>query len=172
MSINSLTETEVRRRVRERAAAMGGAAAAGGGPPNNPDPGNNALSQLVKYIPTESITLYVAAISAAAALKSFSPRITEASIYWFFGILTPLLFVFIYLGKRRTAGFPIIPPLSQWPWWKIFACTVAFFVWALAVPGNPYVKNDASGAVAGFFAIFISTILSVLERIFDQPAEV
>lgn len=169
MSINSLTDTEIRREVRANAAlGIGGGAGANGNAPVN-----NALSMLVKYIPTESITLYVAAISAAPALKSFSARINETLIYWLFAILTPVLFALIYLGKRKAAQLPPSPPLKDWPWWKLFAATVAFIVWALAVPGNPYVSGDtAGGAVAGFFAIFISTILSILEPIFDRPEPV
>lgn len=169
MSINSLTETEVRRSVRESAAAEGFEAASGEPEPPANNAVNNALSMLVKYIPTESVTLYVAAISAAVALKSFWPRITAAHIYWFFGVFTPLLFALIYLGKRRASHLPTFPPLGEWPWWKMFAATVGFLVWALAVPGNPYIQSDTAGAaVAGLLAIFISTVLSVLEPLFDR----
>lgn len=166
MSINSLTDAEVNKSL-GRAAALKAAGGTGGALPKN-EQVSNALSMLVKYIPTESVTLYVAAVSATLALKSVWSGITEHSIYWFFGVFTPVLFALIYLGKRRAANLPTFPPLSEWPWWKMFAATVAFLVWALAVPGNPYVKGDTSGAVAGFFAIFISTVLSVLEPIFDR----
>jgi hypothetical protein len=169
MSINALAEAEVKRDA-EKSPQAANAAAAGGGA-GGPGPVNNALSMLVKYIPTETITLYVAAISAAAALKGFWPRLDETFIYWLFGLLTPVLFAFILLGKRRAAHLSPLVSLKDWPWWKNVAATVAFLVWALAVPGNPYVKGDTSGAVAGFFAIFISTILSVLEPLFDQPSD-
>lgn len=165
MSINSLTQTEIRRSLRERAV---GIAPGEGAVPDNDNAVSNALSMLVKYIPTESVTLYVAAVSATAALKGFRPWLTEYHIYWFFGVFTPLLFVLIFLGKRRASQLPTIPAPREWPWWKIFAATVAFLVWALAVPGNPYVRGDTGGAVAGFLAIFISTVLSVLEPLFDR----
>lgn len=128
----------------------------------------NALSMLVKYIPTESVTLYVAALSAAAALKSVWSWMTEFHIYWFFALFTPVLFVLIFLGKRRASSLPTFPPAGEWPWWKIFACSVAFVVWALAVPGNPYIKDPAASAAIGFLALFISTVLSVLEPLFDR----
>jgi hypothetical protein len=178
MSINSLTETEVQRTVLGGGAADVGALPANGGPGVGPPappvrppstPTNNALSMLVKYIPTESVTLYVAAISAVAALKSFWSGITTAHIYWFFAGLTPVIFILVFLGKRRTIRLPLFPPVREFPWWKVTACTVAFIVWALAVPGNPYISGDSAGAVVGFFAIFISTILSLLEPIFDRP---
>lgn len=166
MSINSLTETEVRRSLSERAAAAGVAPPVGMAAAGNAI--NNALSMLVKYIPTESVTLYVAALSAVTALKSLWTWITALHIYWFFGLFTPILFALIFLGKRRAAGLPTFPPLGEWPWWKTFAATVAFLVWALAVPGNPYINGETGGAVAGFLAIFISTVLSVLEPLFDR----
>ena len=179
MSINSLTEDEIRRNI-----TGGGGGAGVVPPPVGPGPVapvppvaapvvpprttvNNALSMLVKYIPTESVTLYVAAISAAAALNSFW-SITGTHIYWFFAALTPVIFILIYLGKRRALRLPTLPRVSEFPLWKLFACTVAFLVWALAVPGNPYVSPESGGAVVGFFALFISTVLSLLEPIFDR----
>jgi hypothetical protein len=168
MSINSLTDVEVRRINRQRNTAAGLEAV--GAEDGGNAPANNALSMLVKYIPTESITLYVAAASASGALKNFSPKLTEESIYWFFGALTPVLFALIFIGKLRASGLWPLTSLKDWPWWKTFAATVAFLVWALAVPGPPDIRGDVSGAVAGFLAIFISTLLSILEPIFDRPA--
>jgi len=162
MSINSLTEVEVRRPLRRRDASLNDTGPTGGAAP----PTNNALSMLVKYIPTESVTLYVAAASAVPALKSLS--INEKSIYWFFALLTPVLFALILIGKRKMAG---VKPLADWPWWKTIAATVAFFVWALAVPGPPDISGDTSGAIAGVLALLISTFLSILEPIFDRRPE-
>lgn len=185
MSINSLTDVEVRKRPRRGNAARREASLSGmAGIPEDENAGDigegeqddqnarvsNALSTLIKYIPTESITLYVAALSAVPALKTLSQqRINEYGVFWFFGIFTPILFALILLGKRRAAGVKPRAVLKDWPWWKNIAATIAFFVWALAVPGNPFVKGEAAGAVVGFFAIFISTILSILEQIFDNP---
>lgn len=132
----------------------------------------NVLDSLVKYIPTESITLYVAASSAMEALKSQFNFINEERTYWFFGLLTPILFLLIYIGKRRSANIrPLLPKdLKVLPWWKIVASTIAFLAWALAIPNAPYLhaaNNVGGGAVAAFLAIFISTFLSILEPIFE-----
>lgn len=132
----------------------------------------NVLDSLVKYIPTESITLYVAASSAMDGLKSQFNFINEERTYWFFGLLTPILFLLIYVGKRRSANIrPLFPrELKALPWWKLIASTIAFLAWALAIPNAPYLhtpNNVAGGAVAAFLAIFISTFLSVLEPIFE-----
>ena len=44
----------------------------------------SALNALVGYIPTEIITLYVAALSAEAALHAAFSAIDAAAILWFF----------------------------------------------------------------------------------------
>ena len=168
MSINSLTEAEVRRVPRRRNTPVGEEAVPAGEDNQTPPPPNNALSMLIKYIPTESVTLYVAAVSAAPALKAVEPRI-EMKLYYFFGLLTPILFALILIGKRKAAGGNQPGTFKNWPWWKTIAATIAFFVWALAVPGSPDIPYDTSGAIAGVFALFISTFLSILEPIFERP---
>jgi hypothetical protein len=128
----------------------------------------NALTALVGYIPTEVITLYVAALSARAAIYATLPFMDAAAILWFFVGLTPLLLLLIYLSKVAATG-DRLPGPSRWPWWKMFAASVAFFVWALAVPGNPYLA-DTGAAVAGVGAMLVSTLLTILTPIFERPA--
>jgi hypothetical protein len=121
---------------------------------------------LVGYIPTEIVTLYVAALSAQTALHTAA--INAVTILWFFVGLTPVLLLLIYLSKVAASGGPLPGP-RLWPWWKMAAATIAFFVWALAVPGNPYLREPAS-AVAGLGAMIASTLLSVVSPIFERPA--
>jgi hypothetical protein len=59
--------------------------------------------------------------------------------------------------------------VKDFPWWKLLASTIAFLVWALAVPTSPYLSGQAGGAVAALAALFISTFLSLFEPIFDRP---
>lgn len=130
------------------------------------------LNALVKYIPTEVVTLYVAAASTAQSLRNAisMPLIDGRLLYWGFTVLTPVLLVLMYASKRATDGLPALPKIREMPWWKMTAATVAFSVWALAVPGNPYVSGDGAPIVASFGAIIISTLLSLLEPIFERPA--
>lgn len=131
----------------------------------------NALEDLVKYIPTESVTLYVASTSALDALtKASSGLVTAVKLYWWFGLLTPVLFILIYAGKRRGNGLPPFPELSDWPWWKLVASTVAFLTWALAVPGGPYLDGPDGGAVAAIAALLVSTLLSIIAAVVEKPA--
>jgi hypothetical protein len=132
---------------------------------------SNAFDALTRYIPTEAVTLYVATASAMAALKQTFPLVTEAGVYWFFVILSPILFLIIFAGKRREAGLELFPPIKKWPWWKLIASTVAFAVWALAIPTTPYLHGVGGGAVAAFGALLVSTFLTVLQPIFEGKTD-
>jgi hypothetical protein len=131
---------------------------------------SNALESLVKYVPTESVTLYVAAASASEALKATISFFTPEFAYWFFAVLTPILFLLIFAGKRRAQDLPPFPAVTQWPWWKLAASFVAFLAWGLAVPTNPYATSPLRGAAFAFCAVFVSTFLSLLEGVIEPKA--
>lgn len=128
----------------------------------------NSLNLLVKYIPTEVITLYVATLSATPALQELIPGVQTRDIYWAFTIVTPMLLFLVYVNKRATSGMTPVPEMREWPWWKLGAATVAFMVWALAVPGNPYVSGETAAVIAALGAVFISMILNLLEPIVER----
>jgi hypothetical protein len=131
-------------------------------------PSSNALDGLVRYIPTESITLYVAATAAMPSLKAAIPYLTASLLYWGFVVLTPILFLLIYVGKRRSQKLSPLPQsMAQWPWWKLIASTIAFMVWALAVP--PLIETDAGKVVAAFGALLVSTILTLIGGVVEPP---
>jgi len=178
MSLDSLTTDVIRRGVwafvpqpdgtlaYQRVDTQSGQPRTPGGPEPPKDPVSNAISVLTKYIPTEVITLYVAAVSAAPALRAFTGYIDMVRIYWVYAVLTPVTLLLIYLGKLKRANQPL-PPSQFWPWWRMLAATVAFLVWALAIPGNPYVRGDIGGVLAAFGALFVSTFLTLLEPFFE-----
>lgn len=132
-------------------------------------PSSNALDSLVKYIPTESVTLYVAATAALPSLTATFPTLTAERLYWGFVALTPILFLLIYIGKRRTQKLSFLPQSPKdWPWWKVVASTVAFMAWALAIP--PLISSDAGKVVGAFAALLVSTLLSLVGAVVE-PAE-
>jgi hypothetical protein len=169
MSLNSLTDEALRLTAPRRSA---GVVRAEGVPKARVD--NNAataISKLVKYIPTESITLYVAAVSAFDSLNGKWGWITHPRIYWFFAILTPILWIVFYIAKRKAANLPPMPPISLWLVWNLIASFVAFLIWALAVPNNTYLEGTNGGVIAGFLAVFISSVLSIVELLIDTPPD-
>ena len=156
LGLGDAAATQLRTAMRPVAAAS----------PVQPTPGSSALDGLVKYIPTESITLYVAATAAIKSITDAFPWLTADCLYWGFVGLTPILFLLVYMGKRRSQNLPVLPQQSiQWPWWKLIACTVAFAFWALAVP--PLVATEGGKFVAAFGALFISTLLSLIGAVVE-----
>ncbi len=136
--------------------------------------GATVLDGLVKYIPTESITLYLAATAALSSLTKTPPASGSTSVptlepmylYWGFVVLTPILFLLIYLGKRRSQNLPLLPATIQdWPWWKLIASTIAFMVWALAVP--PLVDSEMGKISVAFGALLVSTLLSLVGAVVE-----
>jgi hypothetical protein len=135
-------------------------------PPIEKTKPSSALDALVKYIPTESVTLYVAATAAMSTLTAALPFLTPSRLYWGFVVFTPILFLLIYIGKRRSQNLRFLPAsLGDWPWWKLFAATVAFLFWALAIP--PLVSTPAGQVASAFGALLVSTLLTVLGGVFE-----
>ena len=127
----------------------------------------SALDALVKYIPTESITLYIATVAATPAIKSQWAFVTDMGLYWTFVVLTPVLVLLIYMGKRRTVNLSPWPSLREFPAWNMVAATIAFAAWATAVPENGLLEGATGGALAAILALIISTVLNLLSSIFQ-----
>ncbi len=128
-----------------------------------------ALDYLIKFIPTELVTLYFLIVSASLAISRVLPSIfTNVRLYVLFAVLTPIFLLLVYMGKRKTAGLPAWPPFNELPLWKMVAATLAFLAWALAVPGNGLLEGEVGGPLAGVVAVLASVIISVLDPIFRR----
>lgn len=179
MSINRMTNealkeawmTEPPPRVRQMTQGIGGFADPGLPPSLSREAAaqsneiSNTLDMLIRYIPTEAITLYVAALATVPMVQPSVPAYEPAYIYLGFLILTPLLVLVVYASKRATEGMRPLPKLKFWPWWEMVAALIAFSAWGLAVPGNPYTKTPAAAAGAGLAVIVVSTLLTRFEPI-------
>lgn len=132
---------------------------------------DQSIERLTKYIPTESLTLYVAALAASTALQTFLAFLSTVFLYWAFALLTPILFLILFLRKLRLENKPL-PQGKEWipVAWGGIAAFIAFVAWALAVPGAPYLEGDAGRIVAAFLALFISTILDLFAPFFQAKA--
>ncbi|MET0273019.1 MAG: hypothetical protein ABW360_08520 [Phenylobacterium sp.] len=134
-------------------------------------PQSNSFDALVRYIPTETITLFVASMAARATLSSelqaqFSPWV----FYWAFALLTPVIFLLLAYIKHRETGAP--PPFRPHPW-PPTAAFIAFVVWALSIPGVlAPATAEQWGAFTAFGALSVSMILSLVDRLVGLPRPV
>ena len=173
MSINSLTRDSLAQRASganqpKILQEYNGADSAGSASPaagtNSTNVVDNSLNRLIKYIPTEIVTLYVAIIAAATALKVPPSQSTLLMLYVAFAVLTALSVILVFLGKLATDGQDWPSPRG-WPWWNTIAATIAFLVWGLALPNNQLVSSDLSAAFASIGALAVSYILSMFEPV-------
>lgn len=193
MSINAMTNAAVARREDFHPAGgppqgLAGIALAAGTPPapivpappgSNPPPppppangANTALQTLTTYIPTEILTLYVAAIAALATLPADKDGHQDGrwAPFYAFLVATPLLVWIAFATKLKSAGKPI--PLSPrlWPVWEMCAATAAFVAWVFALPNTPFAqfKEVYSAGFAGFMVLVVSSGLGMIAPLMQR----
>ncbi len=164
MSLSSLTREYQTAHVRS---LTSGPVKALGAP--QPPEDNSRLDALASYIPTETITLYVATLSAKDSFKALVGGFNPLVVYWIFLALNLLLAVVLALRQRVLQPPPAGTPQPSLPYWRIVASTIAFAVWALWVPGNEVLKGDPKtiGAAVALGALFVSTLLNLVAPFFE-----
>lgn len=143
--------------------------APGAGAPSRQDP----FDILSRYLPTETITLFAAAMAGVASLPKAVPAWGHGRQGWVmyatFAVLTPVLFLALSYIKQREAEIEAgqAPhPFRPHPWPPIASC-IAFLVWALSIQGvvnDPQVLKEWGGLIA-FSALTVSTVLSLIDRV-------
>lgn len=140
------------------------AGAAGDDPGDTPQAPEvkSALTKMAKFIPTETITIYLGAISASSALQAAAIWLTPEKVYWITGlIVTPILFSLMWGIDRAKAKKRFF---DGFPKWKLTAAIIAFLIWALAIPGNPYVNSDVAKISVAFLALVVSILLDLVDQ--------
>jgi hypothetical protein len=134
---------------------------------------NTALQTLTTYIPTEVLTLYVAALAALGPIQdSHGREIGRWLPFWIFLVGTPLIAWIAFATKIKSAGRPIPLKPTSWPIWEMSAATIAFGAWAFALPDTPFLEfKDQwySPAVAGLAVMLASYGLGALGPLMQRP---
>jgi len=139
-------------------------------PPNTQTNPGATLASISAYIPTEVITLYVAAI---AALGTPSPQDTRSTLLVFavFFALTPAIVWLVYAGKVIAAGKSAPTSFGVWPVWEMVAATVSFAAWGAALPDSP-VRTWVPQALAGVLIVVVSGLLGLIAPVVQRPLNV
>ncbi len=133
----------------------------------------SALTKIARFIPTETVTIYLGAVSAAAAIteegsapsRLMTILLNKVTVYWVTALLiTPAIFLLIWAIERTKIKKPL---WSEFPYWKLSAAVLAFLIWALAVPGNPYATTNVAKVAIAFAAILVSIILDLIDQLFE-----
>lgn len=201
MSLIRLGSAATRRRL---ALAAGGSAAASGAGiavgtvarpaaittvPETETETERAFQQLVQYIPTETVTLFLAAVSLVNSVENvwWIDFLGPFHLIAIFALLTPAMLLtaaYATFRESRKANTALTEVPFQVPWFDLFASAIAFVPWALAVPGlfsdpaaattGAAMENDVSATglttesaqvFAAFLAFAVSWLLSQARRI-------
>lgn len=149
----------------ERAAA----ASADGTGENNV---TTALKTITTYVPTETLTLYVAVIAALPRIENT----TQIAMDWlvatfvFFLLFTPAAIWVAYAAKLRANGKPFPKTMRSWPVWEMIAGTIAYVAWSIGLSDSPF-STIIPLALGGVIVLVTSTILGLIAGLFQKPLQ-
>jgi len=130
----------------------------------------SALSAIVAYIPTEVVTTYVAILAALGTLASQS-SFEKWVTFWVFLGFTPVATWVVFAVKLKGRNALRRLKLKHWPWWEFFSATLAFAVWAYALPASPFSSFSWYKPGLGTAGLlFVSFLLGMLAPLF-QPTK-
>jgi hypothetical protein len=138
-----------------------------GGTPAAP-PVDTMIHVIFGYIPTEILTLYVAAL---AALQQGEQVTSGAWIaFWVSLFSTPIIVWLLLAAKLKGLKQPLPLKFGTWPLWEMCAATIAYTAWAFALPHSPFTAYTwYSSAVSSFAVLVVSTFLGLLAPLFQKP---
>jgi hypothetical protein len=144
-------------------------AGAAGGKEEPDSPVNTAIRTLTTYIPTETLTLYVAVLAALQPSTKAEASSPSWTVFWCFVIVTPLVIWLVSSTKARSSGKPILWAPWKWPLWEMAAGTIAYVAWAFALPTTPFASLAwYSTGLAGVIVLITSTVLGLLAPLFAR----
>jgi len=169
MSVYWLMDREVKRAKNVPRAA--------GAAPQPEEITSDALSRLLGFIPAETISIYIIALSLIPSISGLLPQINAFSV-WVCSIIFNLILLspLIYLATYRKTNPNSWPSQKDWTsstfLWSLIASTIAFAFWALAMPQSPFVTgiNAVLEPVFSLLAVIISVVLSLLDGIINPKA--
>jgi len=158
-------------------AAPGGPPAAPGAAPATPAPtgvSTGIVNQLTRWIPSETILLYVALLAAIGTLKPVEGKELHELDYssrwialWIFLGVTALLVLGLSYGKARRSS-----KAFRWPFFELLIAPIAFAGWAVALPDTPLLDiKGYSIAIGGFILLAVTIGTAVLAYIFNKSPD-
>jgi hypothetical protein len=136
-------------------------------PPERVDEGFQGFgNQLVRYIPTELIGAYVFFLSTLSPMATPTACGADFSSRWralvAFTVAAPILEWLIYKARARQ-----VDERSAVPWFECGVCGVAFFAWAIALPGSPMFSIcDWKAGYGAFIAAAVAILLPLISAAF------
>ena len=106
-------------------------------------------------------------LAILAAIPSTGGHSYQWLMFWAFLAATPFVVWLSASAASPGRGLSLpITPVRHWPWWSMFAATLAFGVFAIGLPGS--VVNDE-----GWYEPWMSTVAIILSAfVLSQMARI
>ena len=133
-----------------------------------PAPVDTTFNVLFGYIPTETLTLYVAVLAAVQQVGKVTS--TDWLVFWIFLVATPMIVWLVFAAKLKTILKPLPLNFGAWPVWEMVAATAAYAAWAFALPHSPFTEYPwYSSGLSALSVLVVSTLLGLLAPFFQRP---
>jgi hypothetical protein len=174
MSIASMTNVAYARRTDNDLPVPKGVAAvnaAAHGSHGADDAVTSALGALVAYFPTEINVLYTAVVAAITTAGGAAPT-TQWVAFVVVLVLTPVAVWFVYATRVRNGGAPLPTSLQTWPVAEMATATVAFAIWAGALPASPLQRIPGyTPALAAVVVLSGTAVLGWIAALLQRPID-
>lgn len=174
MSIASMSSVAFARRTDNALATPKGVSsvnAAAHGSTGSDDAVTSALGTAVAYFPTEINVLYTAVVAAVAAAAD-AQLTTQWVAFIIVLVLTPVAVWFVYATRVRSSGAPLPIPVRTWPVAEMVTASVAFAIWAGALPGSPLQHIPGfTAALAGVVVLAGTAVLGWIASLLQRPIQ-
>lgn len=139
--------------------------------PPSATPTNTALQTLTTYLPTEVITLYVAAVAAIGPWTVDGQPVGRWAPFFVFLAATPLAVWVAFATKLKAVGRALPASPHQWPMWEMTAATLAYLAWTFALPNTPFAQftNWYSSGLSSFIVLVVSAGLGMVAPLMQRP---
>jgi hypothetical protein len=127
----------------------------------------NLISEITRWIPTETVTVYVVLLAMLAPVSGSFPSFTSRWVL--FGVMTganPVVVVLLAMARTKKGA------ALRLPTFEMIISSVAFAAWAFALPDTPL--SSIAGyslkwnpAILTGTTILIALLASALHRSFD-----
>lgn len=127
-------------------------------PKESPNAVSEAARTIVAYIPTEIVTLYVAA-GAAVDVPNSPPAGGQWLLFWVTLLMTPALVWTGFALASKNAGHSLPAKPQKWPVPEMIIAAVAFVLWAFTLPKSPFSQFSWFRPAMGTAALLIGTTI-------------
>jgi uncharacterized membrane protein len=110
----------------------------------------NLINQITRWIPTETITVYVALLALVAPLAPHSPSFTSRWVlFWVATAANPVVVILLAMAKTKSGE------RFKTPVFEMIIAPIAFAAWAFALPDTPL------SSISGYGIRWNTAILTV-----------